>query len=289
MAKEGKGTNARRQKPPLEVVLPGGIARAVARISRAARRLQPGLDLHYEHVRIPGLPPALDGFLIAQISDLHVGDGDWSPYVLEEAAAALATAEPDLMVNTGDYLQGAPPLDRVRQVVETLTAPSSLSPAFSVLGNHDYYAGEAMARELGSLLEALGVRLISNEVVTFEGNGASLTLAGLNPYAAGLEAAIVALGSAVRPRIVLVHEADVVERLPHGGAELALAGHTHGGQVTVPVLRPLIVRLFNGSRYLDGMYVINGVPTYINRGLGYTGVPFRFRAAPEVTFFRLVR
>ena len=71
--------------------------------------------------------------------------------------------------------------------------------------------------------------------------------------------------------------------------DLVLAGHSHGGQIAIPGLTRRIVHLFNGSRYVDGFYMVNGNRVYVNRGLGATGLPVRFRAAPELTILQLVR
>jgi len=87
----------------------------------------------------------------------------------------------------------------------------------------------------------------------------------------------------------LVHVPDLVEKIPRGAADLVLAGHTHGGQFTLPFLEQHIVRYGCGSNYVDGLNTINDMPVYINRGLGYTGFPVRFRARPEVALVRLVR
>jgi predicted MPP superfamily phosphohydrolase len=77
--------------------------------------------------------------------------------------------------------------------------------------------------------------------------------------------------------------------LPAEVADLILSGHTHGGQVALPGLAGPTVRLLTGSRYVDGMYDVNGSPVYINRGLGCVGLPVRFRANPEVTLITLSR
>jgi predicted MPP superfamily phosphohydrolase len=105
----------------------------------------------------------------------------------------------------------------------------------------------------------------------------------------GFDRAVEDVLASSRPRIALVHEPEVAERLPWGAADLVLCGHTHGGQITLPGLEPFIVRRFAKTKYVEGIYQIQGMPVYVNRGLGTTGLPIRFRARPEVALITLVR
>jgi predicted MPP superfamily phosphohydrolase len=101
------------------------------------------------------------------------------------------------------------------------------------------------------------------------------------------DAAIAALLDAPRPRIVLIHEPDLAGWLPARGVDLVLAGHTHGGQATLPFLERVIVRAFARSHFVEGWYSVNDNLMYVNRGLGFTGYPLRVRVRPEVAIFRL--
>lgn len=256
-------------------------------------RLSPRLEITRLHVRVPQLPVDLDGFTIAHISDLHVGIGDWEPPWMEEVASALTAERADIVVNTGDYLQGVPPAAKALAHAERLLLPESEALQgprnLAVLGNHDYYAGEEAVHGLRAGLEALGVRVLANEMLSISRGGSPVVVAGLDGQAPGFDETSTLLREASAPRIVLMHEAELAERLARGTADLVLAGHTHGGQIALPGLTPLIVRRFNGSKFIAGWYHVNGNRLYINRGLGCTGLPLRFRARPEVTFFRLRR
>lgn len=255
--------------------------------------LTPSLDVVRLDVRIPDLPAPLEGFHLAHVSDLHIGSGAWLPVRAAEAAAVVQAERPDIVVNTGDFLQGEPPVDVVRGLVAPFVldgAVGVVGPAnLAVLGNHDYYAGDEAVCALKTMLRDLGAQALVNETVRVRKDGAELSISGFEELEPGFERALHALGDAPRPRILLVHNADLAERLGPGAADLILAGHTHGGQITLPGLTGLVVRRFNGSKYVQGWYRINGNRVYINRGLGCTGLPFRFRARPEVTFVRLVR
>lgn len=261
----------------------------LASLVRRHPRLVPPLEVTRLTWRVSGLAPALDGYTIAQISDIHVGEGAWRSMRMRETAATLQAEVPDLVVNTGDFLHHEPPVSKVVAEFEPLLRASGSAEHVAVLGNHDYAAGDDQVRWLKGWLRDLGVRLLVNETHTIVRGDAALTLAGFTLEEPGLEPAARAFVAAPGPRVALVHEPEVAERLPVGGATLVFAGHTHGGQITLPLLERAIVKRFSGSRYVEGLYQIAGNPVYINRGLGCTGVPWRFRARPELTIVRLRR
>jgi predicted MPP superfamily phosphohydrolase len=255
--------------------------------------LKPDLDVTRIVVPVPDLPESLDGFCIAHVSDIHVGDGEWLPFHIEEVSVAIQRERPDVVVNTGDYLVGEPDIDKVSEIAALLLIPSpagQVGPAnIGILGNHDYYAGDEIVDGLVGALGKLGVCILTNGTVCVTRDGAGVSFAGLVGSEPGFEDAAMALSKAPVPRVALLHEADEGERLGRGAVDLVLAGHSHGGQIAIPGITGWIVRHMNGSHYIDGSYRINGNPMYVNRGLGNTGLPIRFRAAPELAFLRLVR
>jgi predicted MPP superfamily phosphohydrolase len=252
----------------------------------AASHILPPLSVSSFEVRVRDLPTSLNGFCIAQISDLHIGEGVWGPEHAEEASRTIQDAAPDVVVNTGDFLEGTPPWTRVEEELHLFSAPvTEAHRNLAILGNHDYVAGpEAVATLEGHLAE-YGIDLLENRAICVNG----VSFIGLTDEVDGFERAIEELLDSDHPRIGLIHTPDLAERLPNGSADLLLAGHTHGGQVALPFLEGYIVRAFCGSRYVQGMYRVNGNAVYVNRGLGCVGLPLRFRAAPEVTLIRLVR
>lgn len=248
----------------------------------------PSLDINRVTVHVQDLPEALDGFIIAQISDIHVGEGDWGPQHLQEASDVLRRENPDIVVNTGDFLDREPPLGRVQAIAGRLTLPGE-DRNFAVLGNHDYDAGEEIVQRLQRELHEAGIKVLENELTCVHRDDAGLTLAGLETEAPGWDQAVRKLEESGRPRVVLIHVPDCAGRLPAGIADLILAGHTHGGQIAFPGLEKQTVQKMCGSNYVEGMYEVNGSPMYVNRGLGCVGLPMRFRANPEVTLFTLAR
>ncbi len=234
-------------------------------------------------VRIPGLPKSLDGYVIAQISDIHAGlfVGERE---LREGSDIIKRVRPDLVVATGDLVdfdaRHAPGLAR---------ALADLAPrdgVFAILGNHDYYAGHA---EVSEAIRAAGVHLLVNEsrlIRGSDGNGVGFALVGIDELWAqryggrgpNLAAAIAMLPPEA-PRILLAHHPE--EFLATAGkVALQLSGHTHGGQI-----RPANL-LMRGP--VAGRYDRDGSVLYVNRGFGVAGPPARLGVPPEITKLVLV-
>ena len=265
------------------LLIPLGLTGAlVSAVYFYARRIEPRwLDVQELVLRVPDLPPGLDGLRLAHITDPHISRHG-PPGVLDRALEAIDAARPDLIALTGDIVDRG---TETEIAVEAL-APLASRPVFAVFGNHDYRAGSQHVDRMVELLRSRGMRGLRNEAVPFERNGATLWIVGLD-YPSGDNAQdgiVEELQSLPRPRLLLTHTAEDVERLPFSSADLALAGHTHGGQIYVPVLtRSLLDRKFGG--YAAGSYLVNCIPTYINRGLGTLGMAARFLRRPEVTIF----
>jgi predicted MPP superfamily phosphohydrolase len=252
------------------------------------------LDVSMLEIPIAGLPAALDGFTIAHVSDLHVGSAThWIPRWAPEAADAIRRAKVDVVVNTGDFFWKDPPAAKARAYASLFIRADrgvdSHTVNFAILGNHDYYVPLETRRSLTDHLHDSGITVLTNEAVCLQRGSAGISLVGLTDEEDSFERGLAMLQTSARPRIALVHVPDLVEKIPRGAADLVLAGHTHGGQFTLPFLEQHIVRYGCGSNYVDGLNTINDMPVYINRGLGYTGFPVRFRARPEVALVRLVR
>src|SRR5579884_2352769 len=107
--------------------------------TRLAQILAPPVVVTHIDIAIDDLPPSLSGFTIAQISDLHVGRGLWKPHHIDTVIEALRAARPDVVVNTGDYLQGTPRLGPVVQLAAALTVPGGRDRNLAIMGNHDYF------------------------------------------------------------------------------------------------------------------------------------------------------
>ncbi|HLM76187.1 MAG TPA: metallophosphoesterase [Polyangiaceae bacterium] len=239
-------------------------------------------------IPIPGLPKSLDGFSIAQISDIHIG-----LYVgereLNAAEELIRKARVDLVVMTGDLIDSharyAPELGRLARRL----GPLARRGVVAIPGNHDYFAG------IDATLSALrdgGATVLRNSGVTMGDAGGSFALLGVDDvWAARLNPGRgpnleLALASVPRdlPRVLLCHNPVYFPEIA-GEVALQLSGHTHGGQVNL-VVRPADLVLPYG--YVEGQYERNGSKLYINRGFGTAGPPARVQAPPEITRVVLV-
>ena len=234
---------------------------------------------------IAGLPPALAGFCIVQISDLHVGPTIKRGYVaaIVERVNGLA---PDVVAITGDLIDGA--VHRVRGHVEPLRELRSTHGTYCVTGNHEYYHG------IGPWLEEwrrLGLRVLLNEGRTLEHRGERVLLGGVTDYGAHRfdathrsdPAAAVRAGADVAVKVLLAHQPRSAPAAAEAGFDVQLSGHTHGGQFWPwPFLVPMQQPFVSGLKRLGTLQV------YTSRGTGYWGPPIRFGAPSEITRLTLV-
>ena len=254
------------------------------------------IEPHWEQVveqamPVSGLPEALIGKTIVQLSDLHVGpkvdDGH-----LVSCFARAAALRPDIVVITGDFLthvhaRGESQFAHLREVLSHL--PKGRLATLGVLGNHDYGRGwseAAVADRVVAIVERIGVRILRNDTVEVAG----LDIAGVDDLWARRADATLALGKRTgSAAIVLNHNPDALDALPWGGYRgWILAGHTHGGQCKPPFLPPPILPVRN-TRYAAGeVNLADGRRLYVNRGLGHL-IRVRFNVRPEITSFTLAR
>lgn len=235
-------------------------------------------------IDVAGLAPAFDGYRIAFLTDLHA-----SPLVprwwLDAAVSRANALAPDLVLLGGDFVDDDPRyVPHVTAVLTPLTAPDGV---FAVLGNHDHYTDAAAVRQA---LAAAGVRELFNANTTIARGDGRLALCGVGDLemdAIDFAAATAGLADDV-PRIVLSHDPDVFAYWPPDRrCDLMLCGHTHGGQAYLPLLGPPFVPSQFGARYLKGLYRDGARQLYVSRGIGASGVPFRWSCPPELTIVEL--
>ncbi|GAB4196128.1 MAG: hypothetical protein OHK0013_03030 [Sandaracinaceae bacterium] len=251
-------------------------------------------DYVLEEVPIPllRLPRSLDGYTIAQISDVHIGAfvGDWE---LAQAEALIRRARPDLVVMTGDLVDHDPRfIPRLGAFARRLAGLGVRDGVVAIPGNHDYYAG--VDAILDTLREA-GVRVLRNEgLVVPDGERASaatraegFSLLGVDDvwaqrYGYGGGADLERTLSFARPdlaKVMLCHNPELFpEAAEH--VDLMLSGHTHGGQVSF-LVRPADWFLRHG--YVMGHYHRGPAQLYVNRGFGTAGPPARIATPPEIS------
>ena len=230
------------------------------------------------------VPPALKGLHIAVISDLHAG----TPYIdtakIDRIVAMTNDTRPDLILLAGDYAVGKT-WGAHRLPIETITA--HLKPlqarlgVFAVLGNHD----TRRADRFTAAFQAVGIPMLRNRNVTLPGG---IVLAGIDDYYTDPDPAV-ALSGVTRNAICLAHAPDQFPKLPPACA-LTIAGHTHGGQVWLPLLgRPAVARVASryGQRYAIGVVRENGRTLFVSPGIGTSGFPVRFAVPPEISLLTL--
>lgn len=251
------------------------------------RLLEPGwFDVTRVPVEVPGLAAVFDGYRIAQISDIHL-DNDW---MTRERLAAVVRAvngqAPDLVAITGDFITGGPLdplLPILREELGQLRAADGLA---AVLGNHDHWSGPERVR---GALRDVGITELPNALLTVERGGAALQVAGVDDHWVGADRLdlVVRRLAASAPAILLAHEPDFAEiSAATGRFALQLSGHSHGGQISLPLLGPPLLPPF-GQRYPRGRYQVGGMVQYTNRGVGMLRPYGRLNCRPELTMIIL--
>ncbi len=253
-----------------------GLSWALAVYGTLVRRF--AFVVREEEIRIAGWPAALDGFRIAQLSDLHVGS--LTPRrLVERWIAATNASSPDLVVLTGDLVtSGTVFHEDIANFMGRLHAPLGV---VLVMGNHDYFGG---GEPLLSLLRARGVRVLQNDSEIVEKNGASFRLAGVDDTwtkRANLEKALEKSRGAEKT-ILLAHDPELFPLARDAGVALTLSGHTHGGQIALPWLARRYSLAHLSQSYVVGRYDDAGAVLYVHPGPGTTGPPIRFGIAPAV-------
>jgi len=236
-------------------------------------------------VPIAGLPAALHGFAIVQISDVHVGPTIRRGYV-QGIVEAVNRLQPDVVAITGDLVDGSVP--HLREHVAPLAQLAGRHGNYFVTGNHEYYSG---ALPWIDELRRLGIRVLHNEHVAIEHGGATLVLAGVPDYMAGHfhrdhasdpAAALAGAPEHAGVRVLLAHQPRTAPAAAKAGFDLQVSGHTHGGQFW-----PWVHFVRFQQPYTAGLHRLDGLWIYVSRGTGYWGPPKRFGAPSEITRIRL--
>lgn len=237
-------------------------------------------------VALPGLPPALAGYRIALVTDLHLGvvvPASW----LERVADRCTGLAPDLVVLGGDFVShAASDLRGLAAVLSRFQAPDGV---VGVLGNHDHWVGAAaVARALADG----GVELLRNRHRLVRRGEGVLAIAGVDDFKHGAVLVDEALAGAPPQAVAVLasHNPDLIEYLPPAPhVDLMLSGHTHNGQFHWPWLGPLTAPTQFGARYLHGLHRTRGTWLYVSAGVGSGAIPWRRRNPPELPVLRLER
>jgi predicted MPP superfamily phosphohydrolase len=235
-------------------------------------------------ISLPSWPAACNGIRVAVLADLHVG----SPYngvdKLERIVDLTLAAKPDLILLAGDYLihgvlggKFVEP-EIIAKGLSRLSAPLGV---FAVLGNHDRWHN---TRRFENAFEAVGVPVLEDAVATLASGQCTFSLVGLSDFWSGPRHYAAALSKLPRgaPALAFTHNPDIFPLIPES-VQLTFAGHTHGGQVYLPILGRLIVPSRYGQLYAAGHTIEQGRHLFVSPGLGTSILPVRFLVPPEVS------
>jgi len=244
-------------------------------------------------IKLRRWPERLNGFTIAVLSDFHY-DQYFSVHPLEAAIGMVNGLKPDLIALGGDfvsmpmvggsYAKAAFLAEPCAALLAKMNAPEGL---WAVLGNHDFNTDP---RHVTHALEAQGITVLANRAVAISRNGGRFWLGGVNDVLS--ETADV--GQTVRgipeneATVLLAHEPDYADLVRQYPVDLQISGHSHGGQVRLPLLPPLFLPEL-ARKYFLGLYQIGSLTLYTNAGLGTVGLPVRLNCPPEITLITVRR
>jgi predicted MPP superfamily phosphohydrolase len=253
------------------------------------------LEVTHHTIFVDRLPAALDGLRLAHLTDLHHKHFA-EAYYLRRVVEEVNRLAPDLVLLTGDFVSELRFGTRLRSSLNSVPCANILAGLqcahrWAVLGNHDALVDPAV---ITHNLEMHGFPVLNNAFAAFERNGARLWIAGVRSSTEDhpdLHAAVPAeMLESADPVLLLAHEPDFADQVVlHGPVDLMLSGHTHGGQVRLPLLGA--AKLPRGGRkYVEGLFRFpNGMQLYVNRGIGSMKLPIRFRCRPEIAMLTLRR
>ena len=253
------------------------------------------IEVTRHDVYLGNLPDRFNGLRIVQLSDVHM-DEYTEPAFLRRVIDQVNRIEADAVFLTGDYVSyGLGSRDfAVGAAWQCANILNELKckQRYAVLGNHDVLVG---GNQVTAALAANGITVLRNAYLPMERNGARIWLAGLDDPVDGLPDPETAIPSSIRhrpnePTLLLCHAPDYVDHLlahpPGQAVDLMLSGHTHGGQVRLPLLGALELPEL-GRKYVEGCFRLGELQLYVNRGIGTVGIPFRFDCPPEITLMTL--
>jgi predicted MPP superfamily phosphohydrolase len=249
------------------------------------------LDIVQRTIAIANLPTPFHGYRIVQLSDIHL-DEYTEPFFLERIVQKVNALTPHLVLLTGDFIThgsltfiaGRHAIRRCAEIIATLTAPLR----YAILGNHDVaFNGPLVIQTLA----AHGTPVLINQNLPIERNGGRLWLCGVDdPGSSYPDLDLTIPTKPDGPVLLMAHEPDYADHViahPRGHlVDLMLAGHSHGGQIRLPFLGPLILPPM-AEKYPEGYYRFNQLQLYVNRGIGTVGLPFRLNCPPEITVITL--
>ena len=224
----------------------------------------------------------LSGIKIVFASDFHIAPYAWEKRRLQRIVTKINTLNPDLVILGGDFVKGHKKSTTLspREIAAVLA--EIIAPKVAVLGNHDSYYGKV---EVQNALEEVEIPVLDNRNMQIRIANRNITLAGVSDYFTDKPNVEKALENAAAPVVFITHSPDVFPRLK-GRAAVGLAGHTHGGQIVLPLAGALLVPSDYGQRYRYGLIYEQNTPLIVSSGLGTSLLSLRFNIRPEIAVVR---
>lgn len=247
-----------------------------------AHRFRGSLGITAQRIWLSDLPEGFRGFRILQLSDIHHG-----LFVPQDQVAAVVelsnTLKPDLVALTGDFVSYS--RASIEPVAEILGGLRARCGVVAVLGNHDFRVG---AGAVESALRRHRIQVLRNRHKILQRRGATLYLAGVDDYGYGADLAKAMRGIPHEAAtILLAHNPRMVTAAACRGISLVLSGHTHGGQVNLPLLGTVYGRSPEQMRFKMGWDRLGVTQIYVSRGIGTIVLPVRWRCPAEVPLLEL--
>ena len=241
-----------------------------------------GIEVTERRIWVPRLPQAFRGFRIVHLTDIH--HGLFLPlHVVIEAVELANQLEPDLVALTGDLVTYSRAfIEPVAAVLGRLRARYGV---LAVLGNHDFRVG---ADQIARALRREGIEVLRNRHTSLRRRGEALFAAGIDDlgYGADLSRALRGIPAGA-PTLLLAHNPRIIRRAARSGVSLVLSGHTHGGQVNLPLVGTIYGRSAEQMRFKIGWDRLGPTQIYVSRGIGTVVLPVRVRCPAEIAHLEL--
>ena len=244
------------------------------------------LEIVQLELKLPRLDPAFDGYRLVQFSDIHMGTG-MTTERLSHIVNVVNEQNPDAIAITGDYVTAGDITPLLPGLIEPLSKLQAKDGTFAILGNHDHWTDPDAIHEV---IRQSGAVDLTNSTYTLSRGDALLHLAGVDDYwerKNRLDDVLAELPGN-NCAILLAHEPDFADiSAATGRFDLQISGHSHGGQVRLPIInRPITVPTYS-TIYPMGQYQVGTMIQYTNRGVGTIAPAVRFNCRPEITVFTL--
>lgn len=250
-----------------------------------------------ETLIVPNWDPALDGFRVVAISDIHAGSNYAPIERLRHVVQKANEQNPDLIVLLGDYVsessrgrrnapEGTDGTDLkipANEIADALQGFSARYGVYAIIGNHDWYHNE---QKIHRELERVGIDVLNNEVAFVPVGDRIVRLWGIEDLWKNRRVPPEPFSTLSEKRnvIAITHNPDSLLSAPTG-LSIMFAGHSHGGQINFPIFGPFAP--FNDPRFMDGQAVVDGKHVYVTSGVGTSVIPIRWRVPPEIAVVTL--